>query len=211
MPEESRPTRRRDPAQTERRGTLTGARLIPLRSQAIRATLSVFTDFEVAYHFPYSHEYELIPRIQMAWGRNRSSDPSFLELGTDARKEFLNEGKWTVAGFASLFLHLNTNEDDKVHQKLTGPVGIGIPLPGAVATYAIKPDWDLNLGAQLQPIFYMGDDLALELNMPFFVGFELALNKEIVIVQRTEFGPDFYLGKKTKPQHRTYVGAGIHF
>lgn len=205
----SRRAKRRKVAQSQG-GTLTGARLIPFRSQAVRATVG-FPDIEVAYHFPYTPEIELIPRIQIAGGRNLSTSPTFMEIGSDARKELYRKGKWTVAGFASTFIHLNMNEDDPVHYAHTGGFGIGLGCPGVVATYAHNSDFDINFSAQLQDIIYLGDNSAFEMNLPLSVGFEYAFSKRIRLVQRTEFGPDIYVGERTDLQLRTYLGAGYSF
>ena len=209
MATESRKTKRRKPARTQG-GTLTGARLIPFRSQAIRATIG-FPDIEVAYHFPYSPEIELIPRLQIAYGRNLSTSPSIMEFGSDARKEIYRKGKWTVAGFASAFAHLNMNNADPVHYGRTSGFGLGLGCPGVIATYAHNSDFDINLGVQIQDILYFGDNAGLELNIPFSVGFEYAFSREIRMIQRTEFGPDIYVGEGTDLHLRTFLGAGYRF
>jgi len=209
MAAESRPTKRRKPAKSQR-GTLTGARLIPFRSQAVRATLG-FPDIELAYHFPYTPEIELIPRLQVAYGRNLSTSPSIMEFGSDARKEIYRKGKWAVAGFASSFIHLNMNSHEPVHYGPTGGFGLGLGCPGVFATYAHNKDFDINFGAQLQNILYLGDSTALELNMPLSVGFEYAFSKKVRLVQRTEFGPDIYVSERTDLHLRTYLGAGYSF
>jgi len=209
MAKESRRSKRRKPARAQR-GTFTGARLIPFRSQAIRASIG-FPDIEIAYHFPYTPEIELIPRLQLAYGRNLSTSPSIMEFGTDARKEVYKKGKWTIAGYASSFIHLNMNEDDPVHYGATSGFGLGLGCPGAIATYAHNSDFDINLGVQIQDIIYMGDNSGLELNIPFSVGFEYVFDKDIRIFQKTEFGPDIYVGEKTELHLRTYLGAGYGF